>query len=81
MMADLKRIQQEMEKNGGFAKVQSLANSEDAAKALQAVDPETLTKAANSKDPAVMQAVFQQLLSTDAGKRLAEKVKAAMDRG
>ena len=81
MMQDLNHIKQEMERSGELAKVNSLANTKEAAEALQAIDPEMLSAAASSKDPAVIRAMLQQLLSTDAGKRLAEKVKAAMDRG
>ena len=78
---DLMRMKQEMERSGKLQQVEKLAGSEDVAAAVQALDPETLSQAKNTRDPAVLKAVLEQLLSTDAGKRLAEKVKAAMEHG
>ena len=78
---DLMRMRQEMERSGKLQQAEKLAGSEDVAAAVQALDPEALARAKNSKDPAVLKAVLEQLLSTDAGKRLAEKVKAAMEHG
>ena len=47
----------------------------------QTVDPKSLQKAAEGQDPEVIRAVLHQLLASEDGKRLAEKVKAAMKHG
>ena len=78
---DSKRLQKELEANGSLARIQKLASAEEIAAAARSVDQEKLKAAAENKDPVVMRAVLEQLLSTDAGKRLAEKVKAAMENG
>lgn len=75
------KLKEEMEKTGKFGAFQNLAASEEAMNAAAAVDPDALRRAVEKEDPAVMRAVMEQLLSTDAGKQLARKVKAAMENG
>lgn len=80
-MIDPNKLQAEMERSGKLGKIRDLAGSGEAAAAAAAVNPETLRRAVEKNDPAVMRAVMEQLLSTDAGKQLARKVKAAMENG
>lgn len=75
------KLKEEVEKTGKLGAFQNLAASEEAMTAAASVDPDALRRAVEKKDPAVMRAVMEQLLSTDAGKQLARKVKAAMENG
>ena len=75
------KLKEEVEKTGKLGAFQNLAASEEAMNAAAAVDPDALRRAVEKEDPAVMRAVMEQLLSTDAGKQLARKVKAAMENG
>ena len=61
--------------------VKRLAESEDVAALAKTIDQNALRSAAEEQNPEVMRAVLQQLLSTEEGRRLAQKVKAAMDNG
>lgn len=78
---DPMKLKDEMGKSGKLGAFENLAASDEAKAAAAAVDPDTLRRAVEKKDPAVMRAVMEQLLSTDAGKQLARKVKAAMENG
>lgn len=80
-MVDPNTLAKEMEKNGSMQAVKRLAASDEVAALAKRFDQETLRSAAEKQDPEVMKAVLQQLFATEEGRRLAQKVKAAMDHG
>lgn len=80
-MVDPNTLAKEMEKKGTMQAVKRLADSEEAAALARTLNQTQLRAAAEKQDPEVMKAVLQQLLATEEGRRLAQKVKAAMEHG
>ena len=80
-MVDPNTLAKEMEKKGTMQAVKRLADSEEAAALARTLNQTQLRTAAEKQDPEVMKAVLQQLLATEEGRRLAQKVKAAMEHG
>ena len=80
-MVDPNTLAKEMEKKGTLQAVKRLADSEEAAALARTLNQTQLRTAAEKQDPEVMKAVLQQLLATEEGRRLAQKVKAAMEHG
>ena len=80
-MIDPNTLSKEMKNKKTMQTVKRLAESEDVAALAKTIDQNALRSAAEKQNPEVMRAVFQQLLSTEEGRRLAQKVKAAMDNG
>lgn len=80
-MLDHNDLERRLKQSGAPNSVRNLAASQDAAALAAMVDGNQLKAAAEKQDPAVIRAVLQQVLSTDEGKRLAQKVKAAMEHG
>lgn len=80
-MMEQKDLERKLKSSGAPDSIRDLADSKDAAALAALVDRDQLKTAAEKQDPAVIRAVLQQVLSTDEGKRLAQKVKAAMDHG
>ncbi len=80
-MIDPNTLSKEMKNKKTMQTVKRLAESEDVAALAKTIDQNALRSAAEEQNPEVMRAVLQQLLSTEEGRRLAQKVKAAMDNG
>ena len=80
-MIDPNTLSKEMKNEKTMQTVKRLAESEDVAALAKTIDQNALRSAAEKQNPEVMRAVLQQLLSTEEGRRLAQKVKAAMDNG
>lgn len=80
-MIDPNTLSKEMKNKKTMQAVKRLAESEDVAALAKTIDQNALRSAAEKQNPEVMRAVLQQLLSTEEGRRLAQKVKAAMDNG
>ena len=80
-MIDPNTLSKEMKSKKTMQTVKRLAESEDVAALAKTIDQNALRSAAEKQNPEVMRAVLQQLLSTEEGRRLAQKVKAAMDNG
>ena len=72
-MEDLSKLQETLKKQGKLDAVQKLAGSADAAKLASQLPKDG--------DPETMKAALQQLLNTEAGRRLARQVKDAMSHG
>lgn len=68
-------IGRELEKQGKGGDIRRLAQSEDGVKISRMVDAEKLEKAAKSGDSKALHDILTSVLSTDEGKRLAEKIK------
>lgn len=69
------------EQEGMLRLAKQLAASGDAEAVARTIDPELVKKASTQQDPAVMRAILQQMLSTEEGKRLANKVRSAIGNG
>ena len=57
---------------------ESLADSAEGRAVSRMLDPAAVEKAAQSGDTAALQSILSDVLSTDEGKRLAERLKKAM---
>ena len=77
-MLDLERVNAEIEKSGKKDRLKSLAGSAEGRAVSRMLDPAAVEKAAKSGDTAALQSILSDVLSTDEGKRLAERLKKAM---
>lgn len=77
-MLDLERVNAEIEKSGKKDRLKSLADSAEGRAVSRMLDPAAVEKAAKSGDTAALQSILSEVLSTDEGKRLAERLKKAM---
>lgn len=80
-MTDPNAMVQGLENQNTMKVVQKLADSEEVARLAKTIDQTALRNAATMQDPEVMRAILSQLLATEEGRRLAKKVKAAMENG
>ena len=78
-MKDLEKLGAELNKSGKGEKLKSIADSAEGKAISRMVDQEKLERAAKSGDTAALKDILSQVLSTDEGKRLAEKLKKAME--
>ena len=77
-MLDLERVNAEIEKSGKKDRLKSLADSAEGRAVSRMLDPAAVEKAAKSGDTAALQSILSDVLSTDEGTRLAERLKKAM---
>ena len=77
-MLDLERVNAEIEKSGKKDRLKSLADSAEGRAVSRMLDPAAVEKAAKSGDTAALQSILSDVLRTDEGKRLAERLKKAM---
>lgn len=78
-MKDLERLGEELSRSGKGERLKSLADTAEGKAVSRMVDQEKLEQAAKSGDTAALKDILSQVLSTDEGKRLAEKLKKAME--
>ena len=78
-MKDLERLGEELSRSGKGERLKSLADTAEGKAVSRMVDQENLERAATSGDTAALKDILSQVLSTDEGKRLAEKLKKAME--
>lgn len=78
-MKDLERLGEELGRSGKGERLKSLADTAEGKAVSRMVDQEKLERAAKSGDTAALKDILSQVLSTDEGKRLAEKLKKAME--
>lgn len=78
-MKDLEKLGAELSKSGKGEKLKSIADSADGKAISRMVDSARVEQAAKSGDTAALRDILSQVLSTDEGKRLAEKLKKAME--
>ena len=71
-MKDLDALKQELARDGRLKRLQAIADSTDGQK---------IEQAARTGDTELLRQILTQVLSTDAGQRLAGKVKDAMQDG
>ena len=77
-MKDLDKLGNELKKSGKSEALMKLAESPDGKAVGRLVDAESVRKAAKSGDMAALQDILRGVLATDAGKRLAEGRRKAM---
>ncbi len=78
-MKDLEKLGAELSKSGKGEKLKSIADSAEGKAISRMVDSARVEQAAKSGDTAALRDILSQVLSTDEGKRLAEKLKKAME--
>ncbi len=78
-MKDLERLGEELSRSGKGERLKSLADTAEGKAVSRMVAQEKLERAAKSGDTAALKDILSQVLSTDEGKRLAEKLKKAME--
>ena len=77
-MKDLDALKQELARDG---RLQAIADSTDGQRFADALDAQKIEQAARTGDTELLRQILTQVLSTDAGQRLAGKVKDAMQDG
>lgn len=77
-MRDLERLGAQIEKSGKKDKLKSIAESADGQAVSRMLDPTEVERAAKSGDSEALRNILASVLSTDEGRRLAEKLKNAM---
>ena len=78
-MKDLEKLGAELNKSGKGEKLKSIADSAEGKAISRMVDSARVEQAAKSGDTAALRDILSQVLSTDEGKRLAEKLKKAIE--
>ena len=80
-MNGFEEMEKKLEKTGKMNRLKAIAESNDGKALADALDAKKVEQAARSGDTAALKAILSQVLSTYEGKRLAEKVKDAMQDG
>lgn len=80
-MKDLDALKQELARDGRLKRLQAIADSTDGQRFADALDAQKIEQAARTGDTELLRQILAQVLSTDAGQRLAGKVKDAMQDG
>ena len=80
-MKDLDALKQELARYGRLQRLQAIADSTDGQRFADALDAQKIEQAARTGDTELLRQILTQVLSTDAGQRLAGKVKDAMQDG
>ena len=80
-MNGFEEMEKKLEQTGKMNRLKAIAESNDGKALADALDAKKVEQAARSGDTAALKAILSQVLSTDEGKRLAEKVKDAMQDG
>lgn len=81
-MKDLDALKQELARDGRLQRLQAIADSTDGQRFFaDALDAQKIEQAARTGDTELLRQILTQVLSTDAGQRLAGKVKDAMQDG
>lgn len=80
-MKDLDALKQELAHDGHLKRLQAIADSTDGQRFADALDAQKIEQAARTGDTELLRQILTQVLSTDAGQRLAGKVKDAMQDG
>ena len=80
-MKDLDALKQELAHDGRLQRLQAIADSTDGQRFVDALDAQKIEQAARTGDTELLRQILTQVLSTDAGQRLAGKVKDAMQDG
>ena len=80
-MKDLDALKQELARDGRLKRLQAIADSTDGQRFADALDAQKIEQAARTGDTELLRQILTQVLSTDAGQRLAGKVKDAIQDG
>ena len=80
-MKDLDALKQELARDGRLQRLQAISDSTDGQRFADALDAQKIEQAARTGDTETLRQILTQVLSTDAGQRLAGKVKDAMQDG
>lgn len=75
---DIEKITGELERSGKADKLRELADSEDCRALGAMLDAATMAKAVASGDSSAIGGILRQVLSTEEGKRVAQKINEAM---
>lgn len=78
-MQSFENLGRELERQGKTERIKALAESDDGQKLSRMLDTRAVEDAARSGDGEALRRLLGQVLSTDEGKRLAEKLKKAME--
>ena len=78
-MRDLESVGRELERMGKTQKLKSIAESADGQRLSRMLDARAVEQAAKSGDAEALRGILGQVLGTDEGRRLAERLKKAME--
>lgn len=74
-------VEKRLKQDGKMSRLKAIADSKDGKALANTLDPKQVEQAARSGDTAALRAIISQVLNTEEGKRLADKVKDAMQDG
>ena len=77
-MLNFEQLGRELERRGKTTELRALAESEDGARLAAMLDADSLARAAKSGDRAALRGALGTVLSTEEGKRLAERIRRMM---
>ena len=78
-MKDLEKLGEELKKSGKGDRLKSVAESDEGRAIGRMVNAAEVERAAKSGDAEALRSILGQVLATDEGRRLAEKLKKAME--
>ena len=78
-MGELERIAQELERSGKAGDVRALAESPEGQRLREMLDGEAIEKAAREGDSAALQGMLRQVLATQEGQTLAQRLRKVME--
>ena len=77
-MQDVQKTARALEQSGKADQLRRLAESDAGREISRMVDAAAVEQAAKSGDPAALRKILTQVLSTDAGRRLAQQLNETM---
>ena len=77
-MLNFEQLGRELERRGKTTELRALAESEDGARLAAMLDAGSLARAAKSGDGEALRGALGTVLSTEEGKRLAERIRRMM---
>ena len=78
-MQNFESLSRELERRGKTEEIKKIAQSSDGQRISGMIDPQAVEKAARGGDTESLKNMLGRILETPEGKRLAEKLKKAME--
>ena len=79
-MQDWENISRELQRSGKAGDLRTLAESEDGRKLSRMLDGKAVAQAAKSGDSEALRGILGQVLSTQEGQRLADRIQKLMQK-
>lgn len=79
MMKNFESVEKQLVESGKADRIKAIADSADGQRLASKLDAQKVEQAAKSGDPEALRGILLEVLGTGEGKRLAEKLKRAME--